>query len=222
MKRRQNKTGVTLVEILVVVAIIAILVTIVISIASRTDIQGKEQLTKNTIALLTAALGEFRDYGYHYSDSNYANFKFPLDCNNFSQSKLENELGYALGTTTAITPSVGAHSDANSGCEAMYFFLSRVPESRQTLGKIDGKLITNLGIDGSSMEITVNPGVDEKKYPLFRVIDPWGETLRYSYYDNGQEGSTGEPPLSSPRTFPVITSAGADKTFGTADDIASR
>src|SRR4030042_1396959 len=69
MKTRQNQTGVTLVEILVVVAIIAILVTKVIGVAVRIDTQGKEQLTKNTIALLAAALGELSDYGYTYSRS---------------------------------------------------------------------------------------------------------------------------------------------------------
>jgi prepilin-type N-terminal cleavage/methylation domain-containing protein len=224
MKRRQNKTGVTLVEILVVVAIIAILVTMVIGIAARIDTQGKERLTENTIALLTAALGEFGDYGYSYSDSNYADFKFPLDCNNFPQNDLEGALKDALGTTTtpAITP-VGAHEPNYSGSEALYFFLSRVPESRQTLDRIDKKLVTNLGLNGSPMEITVGSGVDAKVYPLFRVIDPWGGTLRYSYYRNIRESSpSSEPESSSPRTFPVITSAGPDKEFDSADDITSR
>ena len=226
MKRRQNKTGVTLVEILVVVAIIAILVTMVIGIASRIDTQGKERLTENTIALLTAALGEFRDYGYSYSDPCDADFKFPLDCNGFSQSELEGALKDALGTTTtpAITP-VGAHELNYSGSEVMYFFLSRVHESRQTLDKIDRKLVTNLDIDGNPMKITINPGADEKVYPLFRVIDPWGETLRYSYYRNTVEKSeppSSEPERDSPRTFPVITSAGPDKEFGSADDIRNR
>jgi prepilin-type N-terminal cleavage/methylation domain-containing protein len=219
MKRRQNKTGVTLVEILVVVAIIAILVTMVIGIASRFDIQGKEQLTKNTIALLTTALGEFRDYGYTYSDSNYADFKFPLDCNGFSDTDLQNELQTALGLGAGdVAISGGTHDADYSGSEAIYFFLSRVPESRKTLDKIDRKLVTNLDIGGSPMEITVGSGV----YPLFRVVDPWGKTLRYSYYDNGNEGSTSEPGRSSPRAFPVITSAGPDKNFDTADDIESR
>jgi prepilin-type N-terminal cleavage/methylation domain-containing protein len=222
MKRRQNKTGVTLVEILVVVAIIAILVTMVIGIAARIDTQGKERLTENTIALLTAALGEFGDYGYSYSDSNYADFKFPLDCNNFPQNDLEGALKDALGTTTtpAITP-VGAHEPNYSGSEALYFFLSRVPDCRETLGKIDKSLITNKGSNGADMTITI----DGKGYPLLRIIDPWGETLRYDYYNEEL------PPLTpskindmkeSKRAFPVITSAGPDKEFGSADDIRNR
>jgi len=220
MKRRQNNAGVTLVEILVVVAIIAILVTMVIGIATRIDTQGKERLTKNTIALLTAALGEFNDYGYSYSDSSYADFKFPLDCNGFSQSELENELQTALGLGAGGVAISGGTHDANySGSEALYFFLSRVPESRKTLDKIDKSLITSKGKNKQDMTVTI----DSKEYPLFRVIDPWGETLRYSYYDNGGENSpSSEPGRSSPRAFPVITSAGPDKEFGSADDITSR
>jgi len=55
MESYKHKTGVTLVEILVVVAIIAILATMVISLAARIDSQGKERLTENTFALLNAA-----------------------------------------------------------------------------------------------------------------------------------------------------------------------
>jgi prepilin-type N-terminal cleavage/methylation domain-containing protein len=218
MKRRQNKTGVTLVEILVVVAIIAILVTMVIGIAARVDTQGKERLTENTIALLTAALSQFQDYGYNYSDSNYADFKFPLDCNGFSDTQLRNALQAAQGVTS-VTSINGAHDPNYSGSEALYFFLSRVPESRQTLDKIDKSMITSKGSDGEDTTIEI----DGKFYPLLRVIDPWRETLRYSYYDNGKEGSSpSEPNPGSPRAFPVITSAGPDKEFGTADDITSR
>ena len=99
-------------------------------------------------------------------------------------------------------------------CEAMYFFLSRVPESRQTLDRIDKSLITN------QPDIAVSVDGDPNQ-PLLRVIDPWGETLRYSYYENDQEDSN-EPPIASPRTFPIITSAGPDKEFGSTDDIVSR
>jgi hypothetical protein len=67
--------------------------------------------------------------------------------------------------------------------------------------------------------------IDSKGYPLLRIIDPWGETLRYDYYNE-------EPPPLTPskindmkeskRAFPVITSAGPDKEFGSADDIRNR
>jgi prepilin-type N-terminal cleavage/methylation domain-containing protein len=212
MESYQHKTGVTLVEILVVVAIVAILATIVISLAARIDNQGKERLTENTFALLDAALGEFRDYGYDYSDSAYDGFDFPLDCNGFDTSRLEDALEAAPGVTDVSITS-GAHELNYSGSEALYFFLSKVPESRKTLDKIDSSLITNEDADGESLKITV----DGEEYPLLRIIDPWGETLRYDYYEDDPS-----PDPEEARNFPVITSAGPDGIFGTDDDIASR
>jgi prepilin-type N-terminal cleavage/methylation domain-containing protein len=219
MKSYKHKTGVTLVEILIVVSIIAILATMVISLAARIDNQGKEQLTENTFALLNAALGEFQDYGYSYRDPDYDGFDFPLDCNGFTLDNLQTRLGNALDAIVSIDP-VGEHKDNYSGSEALYFFLSRVPESRKTLGKIDGSLIVNIlkdnrDIDPKNGIITVD---STKVYPLLRIIDPWGKTLRYDYYDED------DLPLDpdEARNFPVITSAGPDGAFDTDDDIESR
>jgi prepilin-type N-terminal cleavage/methylation domain-containing protein len=221
MKSYKHKTGVTLIEILIVVAVIAILVSMVIGIAARIDSQGKEQLIKNTFALLDTALSQFGDYGYRYSDPCDADLKFPLDCNDFSKSDLENALRDALGlgAGSVTIGGSGTHEPNYSGSEALYFFLSRVPDCRETLDKIDKSLITDKGSNGQSMSIDVGG----KVYPLLRFIDPWGKTLRYSYYRNNRESiPSREPELASSRTFPVIISAGPDKEFGTADDIASR
>jgi len=220
MESCKHKTGVTLVEILVVVAIIAILATMVISLAARIDSQGKERLTESTFALLNAALGEFQDYGYNYRHSDYDGFDFPLDCNGFDETRLEDTLKDALGLGVDSVSIIGDHNDTDySGSEALYFFLSKVPESRKTLAKIDSSLITNKDSDGDSMEINV----DGKEYSLLRIIDPWGETLRYSYYRNEYEPlPSNEPEMDERRNFPVIISAGPDGIFGTDDDIKSR
>ncbi len=221
MKSYRHKTGVTLVEILIVVAVIAILATMVVGIATRINNQSKEQLTKNTFALLNAALGQFRDYGYNYNYKApptapapvrdfYRGLDFPLDCNGLP---LEPALGTALGAAGAEIIPPGVLHDLNySGSEALYFFLSRVPASRQTLDKIDDSLITNLSFDKQPMNITI--GV--KIFPLLRIIDPWGTTLHYDYYNE----LTLDP--KSKRTFPEITSAGPDRIFGTGDDITNR
>ena len=231
MKSYENKTGLTLVEMLIVVAIIVILTTIVIGVAARINDQSKEQLTRNTIAIVTAALREFRDYEYHYKDLAYADFDFPLDCNGFDVPGLQATLDYALGLapgSVVISPVV-AHNDPNySGCEVLYFFLSRVAECRMILDKIHRSdkdknivrsLITNEGANKQPMNITItHPSGITKVYPLLRIIDPWGTTLRYDYYYE----QIFPPDPRQKRTFPVITSAGPDKTFGTADDISSR
>ena len=65
MKSYKHKYGVTLVEMLVVVAIIALLATMVIGIATRIDNQSKERGLKNTFGLLEGALEEYYEYwGY--------------------------------------------------------------------------------------------------------------------------------------------------------------
>jgi prepilin-type N-terminal cleavage/methylation domain-containing protein len=59
MKRYKYKHGVTLVEILVVVAIIAILATMVIGIAARINDQSKERGLESNFALLESAMQEY-------------------------------------------------------------------------------------------------------------------------------------------------------------------
>ncbi len=218
MESYKHKPGVTLVEMLIVVAIIAILATMVIGIAARIDSQGKERLTESTFALLNAALGEFQDYGYNY-EAPYSEFDFPLDCNGFGAAKLKGTLEDALGLDPGdVVIGGGTHDPNYSGSEALYFFLSRVPESRKTLAKIDSSLITNEDADKQPMKITIGSGEDAKEYSLLRIIDPWGETLRYDYYDETK--ITPDPDVA--RNFPVIISAGPDGIFGTDDDIKSR
>lgn len=214
MKSCADKAGFTLTEILVVVAIIAILTTMVLTLAARFETQGKERAMKSALALLDAALGEFRDYGFSYR-GDYAGLEFPLDCNGFSRTDLQTAIKDALG---AGTVSITDYNDPNfSGSEALYFFLSRVPDSKKTLGKIDSSLITDEDSGGVRLQIDV----DGRISPLFRIIDPWGQTIHYSYYKDKYEISN-EPELPETRNFPILTSAGQDGVFGTGDDITNR
>jgi prepilin-type N-terminal cleavage/methylation domain-containing protein len=211
------KHSFTLVEMLIVMAIIALLATIVVGIASQLDSQSKQRLAGSTMAILAAALEEFKDYGYNYS-SPYSNFDFPLDCSGFPVDVLEATLSSALGAASVkITNHDTAECLNYSGSEVLYFFLSRVPESRKTLDKIDGSLVTNLNDVGARIEISIDGGPFS---PLLRLTDPWGTTLRYDYYDEGEL----DPVLreKGKRTFPMIVSAGPDRKFGTTDDMSSR
>ena len=148
MKSYKHKYGVTLVEILIVVAIIALLATMVIGIAGRIDNQSKERGLKSTFALLEIALQEYYEYWDHFPVSNDSNYP---------------------------TPSA-----------ALYGQLHSTPSSRKILEEISDSLI------------------DQEH----RIYDLWGMELDYSYVPGNN--------------FPVITSAGPDKFFGTADDISSR
>jgi len=233
MNNNRYKNGVTLVEILTVVAIIAILASIVVGIATRLDNKAKEQLAGNTIAIIADALEQFADYEYSYNNVNYSEFKFPLDCSDFFQLDLEITLRDALGAASVeILPADPTkpiiHNPEYSGSEALYFFLSRVPACRKTLERIDSSLITDEDDYGNQMIIKID-GRNDRVYPLKRFVDPWlergtksrtGKTLRYDYYDESQP--TPVLKYDTRRAFPVITSAGPDGEFDTSDDITSR
>lgn len=216
MKTCKYKTGFTLVEMVVVIAIVAVLATMVVGIAAHIDSKKDQKRARRTIVLLSTALGQFHDYGFDYKDSDYTAFGFPLDCNDFLADDIKKTLEAALGVGSVVIS--GAHDPNYSSNEVMYLLLSMVPASRATLEKIDKKLITNLGFDRQPMEITIGSGEDAKRHPLLRVIDPWDTVLRYDYYD--EDAPTPDP--DEARTFPVITSAGPDKKFGTDDDITNR
>lgn len=212
MNKRQYKTGVTLIEMLIVIAVLAVLMTMVVTVTRHVSSRSEIELTKGTLSIVTAALGEFADYGYHYTDGaeDYSQFKFPLDCNDFSAGDIGLTLKDAL-SDNVVTIDGADHSPEYSGSEILYFFLNSVPASRKTLSKIDSSLISSGGL-----EITITRGSGDRTYPLYRIMDPWGKALHYDYYDED------DPKPDEARTFPVVTSAGPDGKFGTRDDISNR
>jgi hypothetical protein len=205
--------------------VIVILVSLVVGITKRIDDQNKERLCRNELALIDNALEQFRDFGFEYKDPFYAGLTFPLDCNRFSIADIQNTLSISLYSPpllVTITPS--AQYDPNfSGSGALYFILSQVPECRQTLDKIGKSLLVNTCTNGTSLTITINV---TNTYPFMRIIDPWKTPLNYDYYPDYADytggGSYQSYRDSAKRTFPLITSAGADRIFGTNDDIVNR
>ena len=230
------KAGLTLLEMVIVVAVIVILASMVIGIATNIDNQSRKQLTEGTISILNSALQQFQDFGYHYKDSpNYDNpikrgerdfylsLKFPLDCNNLQPMDVAIILTNALCEVPA--GGIGGNHDPNfSGIAAMYFILSRVPQCRQTLDRIDGSLLTNKGSNGQPITFEMGRPLNREVYPFYRVLDAWKTPLRYDYYYEDYYKSLPvrfDLMKNSIRTFPLITSAGPDKLFGTADDITN-
>ena len=218
----------SLIEMLAVVAIIAILVSMIVGATKRIDDQRKERLCRSTIVIIGNTLEQFRDFGYEYKDTTYfAGLTFPIDCNGFNDITIfQNSIHDALYSTippTVIIDAVGwaQHDRIFSGSEALYFILSQVPDCRSTLEKIDRSLLTNKGLDKvTDVNIIITQSATmTMTYPFTRIIDPWGTTLRYDYYQ--KDNTTGYPILGTKRTFPVITSAGPDKQFDTADDISN-
>jgi type II secretory pathway pseudopilin PulG len=57
----QNKTGITLVEMIIVVAVIAMLAAMLVGVSTVIDTQSKEKATEATLTLLEGALDEYKD-----------------------------------------------------------------------------------------------------------------------------------------------------------------
>jgi len=227
MKNKPEKRGITLVEMLMAVSILLILITLTVTIGRRIEQQAEEKLTIETINLVDAALGEFGDFDYQYKHEDYRALKFPLDCNDFEVGEIETVLKEAFSYSNVFISSSN-HKNEYSGGEVMYFILNMIPASRAVLDEIDQSLIEN-----DEMTVTINSNTNEE-FPLLRIVDAWGTTLNYSYYYNGVEYEHPEEKLREPdyydggnmdgdvRPFPVVTSAGRDKEFGTEDDITNR
>ena len=219
MKKFKFQSGFTLIEMIVVVGVVAILVSMVMTVATRVQNKAKEQLTKSTLDILNGALSEFADFGYRYKGKDafvgsdqgdfYAGLKFPLDCNGLIETDVETELEDALwldsGDVVINSPDPQLE---DSGIATAYFLLSRVPGCREILAGIDGSLVKSNGA------IAVG-GIE---YPWVRVVDAWGEPLRYDLY---YEAGNFQDWIDTRRSFPLIISSGLDKEFGTDDDISN-
>lgn len=73
MKTRKYKYGLSLVEMLIVIAVIALLVTMVVGVASRIDNQAKEKSLESLFLQLEGALEEYKEFQGVFPDPN------PLD-----------------------------------------------------------------------------------------------------------------------------------------------
>ena len=236
MKTHKLQVGLTLIDMVIAVTIIAVLASIVITALARIDSKAKENLCEGTLETLNAALRQYRDYKLECRiDTSsvterefYRRLNFPPDCNNFTRQQIETEITDLLDLSTQASITPDKHDPDESGGAVMYFFLSMVPECRETLGNIDQALLksdhkvspASKNYDEDYLKITV----DGRDYPWTRVIDPWGMTLRYDYYSNKTEESvlTFSRRGQTIRNFPLITSAGPDGEFGTDDDITNR
>jgi len=74
MENRKYKYGLTLVEMLIVVAVIALLATMVVGIATRTYNQSKERGVKSVFVLLESALQEYHEYKSSFPEQPEKNF----------------------------------------------------------------------------------------------------------------------------------------------------
>lgn len=216
MLKKGKNTGVTLVEVLVVLAIIIILASMILKLASRFEDRAGERKTRAAISVIDAALHEFGEFKYNYAQT-YDPYEYPIDCTDFTANEVQNELN--LATDSIYVINAGVYDTEYSGCSVMYFLLDQVPGCSEILENIDSELVTDEDVDGNPMEIEV----DGRTYPYYRVVDAWGKTLRYDYYDE-TEGND-QQRFEERRNFPEVRSAGKNGVFEPddpkSDDITS-
>ncbi len=220
MKSRKEKKphGFTLVELLVVIGIIMILITGMIKVAQSVQVKAKIKNTKSTISLLCAVLEEYRDVR-----NTGGNFSFP----NGNPADLVNALRAYLGVlwtasdlTGHLLPSPkwkdweyllekGKGDErllARASIEFLYLCLESVPECRAMLNRLGSDVTSNDDNDWIGEQVTPVAPIRQQR-PLMEVNDAWGHPLRYQWQGEGN--------------FPLISSAGEDGIFDTADDIIS-
>lgn len=197
MKTDRCKIGLTLVELLIAVAVVVILISIVLVAGSSLRTQAEERLAAGTISILVTALEQYYEF--------YDEFPPAPECAIPDECTPE-ELAMQLAGAGATIVGGTYHPEFASG-SALYYYLSRTPNSREILDSISEFLITAEGLAGSGLLVLRNSLGEE--VTLLRVIDPWGNPLRYDYTPDDN--------------FPRITSAGLDGKFGTEwDNITSR
>jgi prepilin-type N-terminal cleavage/methylation domain-containing protein len=194
-----RKNGFTLVEIVVVITIVALLVSMVAGLGKHVKDQANVKLTKSTIEILVTAVE------LYYQDNNDTMpFETVMAVDvDFVKSDFESLLGGAIDTTITTNDHSDALYDDDWSSEAMYYYLSKSLNSRRIINTINNTLATSM--DSANVPLEVN--VAGNNIVMFRVTDAWGNALRYRY--------------TADDTFCVITSAGIDKLYGTADDITN-
>ena len=163
MTRAHYRSGVTLVEILVVLTIITVLASMVFKATSGLGKRSQERRQRAAFVLLDSALDAY----YEAKDS------FPVS-----------------GLLSDYTDDDDWRRD---NVELLYESLYAVPSARTHLLKLPPKRLDQWQGAANAVHL---------------IYDVWGTVLSYECV----EGSA----------FPILLSAGPDKTFGTDDDVRNR
>jgi prepilin-type N-terminal cleavage/methylation domain-containing protein len=205
--RIDKKTAFTLIEVLVTLAVILILAGALVGGGKYLKTQAERQLTAGEIEIISTALEQY----YEHTDPK----QFPPQVS--SQNDFEIVL-YWNPPINTVKISRGVHpipdldpltDDTGSvfwRSETAFYFLDKVSQSKAILDSLAGRMLSNKDLAGTGLQIEIPTG--GTTYDWVRFVDAWGTSLNYTY----------QPGYS----FPVITSAGPDKTFGTTDDLTSR
>lgn len=195
MSTRNNKAF-SLQEMLIVIAIIAVMTVILVTSGLSLRKQADIRATKNTLVTLSVALDKYHE--------NYG--QYPFEAAPYLPDAVD--IGY---TWESLQPDPNPDDDrwvnreprdkddnnddlANyqASIQALYRKLNDYPETAEILGSISDSFKTAKNSDGDIISLDGQP--------LVRIVDSWGNPLRYVYEDgNG---------------VAVVESAGSDGLFG--------
>lgn len=210
MDVRRKQYGFSMLETLTAIAIVLLLATMVLGLGKRIRIQAQENLCKSEIGIINTAI---QQYYNHYRHFPFTTDPSPDEVNGFVQNDLVDTDGISPHNSGIFDVEIGVGSitgaivyDDYASSEALYYYLyHKFPVSKKLIETIDKSLIACTTDSGRAFWLSTTALYDPPDLDLIRFIDPWGRSLRYTY----QAGDA----------FPVVSSAGADKEFGTADDI---
>jgi len=203
----RRQLGFTLIEVLVTLAIILILAGALVGTGKYLRTRAERQLTQSEIEVICTALEQY------YDQTNPKQFPPQVD----NQSGMEKAL-FGDPPTQGITVVKGMHPVPDTDpatddtgtvfwrSEAAFYFLNKVPQSKEILNSLSNRMLSNKDLNGVGLQVQIPAG--GTTYDWVRFVDAWGTTLRYTYLSGD--------------AFPVLVSAGPDKKFDTKDDLSSQ
>lgn len=199
-----RQDGMTLAELLVVLAVILILVGLLSGLGVHLKRQSEIRLTESELAVLAAALEQYYNEVGAYVPQVSSELEFEKAVFGTDQSGQPNDtVTIVQGTHLQNTPDNPALEAAAWSSEALYYFLNRNPNSKALIGTLLDQFLSNK--DGSGQVLLIEIPTGQSATDLIRFVDVWGMPIRYGY----------DPVVQS---FPVLTSAGPDRKFETTGD----
>lgn len=202
MFAKRSQSGFTLMEVLVVVSVVLILAGSLVGIGKYMTVRARTQLCESQVEVICTALEQY------YTD--YDAFPFVTDVDGDGDSfddatgLPDYQVADLLTDLDGSAVSAGTFDDLNEAAPsstALYYFLDKAPNSRKIIQALTGDLVTSQDAGGVNIQVSLAGG---ETVDLPRFVDPWGQSLRYEYLDGA--------------AFPIVTSAGPDGDFDTADD----
>jgi prepilin-type N-terminal cleavage/methylation domain-containing protein len=245
MTAARQKTGLTLIEILLAIAILALLVTITAVSTATLRKQAQVRLTESTLAVISSALQQYNEFWgtfppeYNSSPAGLTDATAILRWNMATAAgcPLPSPLTAAnLNDTTKLPLDVRplttpAYPTANTKYDVLYIRLARTPVCKRMIEGISSVSDQDKNRRKASLSgLTFTPDTTGLPYAL-----NWGSLITgtgapvppvrqntlplYRFIDSWRNELRYEYSSSSP--YPVLTSAGPDGNFGTSDDIKS-